>query len=72
MADGDNVECSISHNSNIMSSSLDGNTISDLRVEEVKEAVSPICDKLQLAWSGDFSRSQKKISINLRIVSHLN
>ena len=63
MADGDNIECSKSHNSNIMSRFLDGNTISDLRVEEVKEALSPIHNWATINWMNLNIKKCKEIRI---------
>ena len=55
MAEGHSDACAVLHDiSTVPSSFITGSITSESRDEYVRESVSPISNKLRIAWAGDF------------------
>ena len=67
MADGHDVECYVSYDTKLVSSSLNGDTTPELRIEKAQEAVSTIRDKLELAWTVDFPSLKRFVNESLKL-----
>ena len=67
MADGHDVECSVSYDIKLVSASLNGDTTPEIRIEKAQEAVSTIRDKLELAWTVDFPSLKRFVNESLKL-----